>query len=176
MPDEVFHEDFSNFLIGVNYSVLKTDNSKANSSAALSLITQSRRTIDIFTHNLDPRILDTAEIAEAMINFIKISQHSKIRILLGDPTNLVKSRHRLVELSRKFSSFISIRRTNPEYLSATYNLFIADKKAFIYRPSSYEYYGIVNYNANYDCKQHLERYNEIWERSEPAIELQQIFI
>ena len=176
MHDEEFQEDFSEFIIGGKYPVLKTNNSTANSSAALCLITQARRSIEIFTHDLDPRILDTAEISTSIIEFIKVSPHSRLRILLSDPSNLVKNSHRFVELSRKFSSFISIRRTNEDYSTTAYNLLMVDQKALLFRPNSYDYYGIVNFSANYDCRQHLEQFNEIWERSEPAIELQQIFI
>ena len=175
MDEVTYPEDFSDFIIGKKYHLLNAENSKTNSAAALSLISQARRRIDLFTHNLEPLILDTPEIAAAITNFVKISPNSRLRILLCDPAIAVKKGHRLIELSRKFSSFISIRNTNKEYQSRALSLLMVDHKATLFRPHANEYHAIVNYQAGYECRQHLEFFNEVWNRSEPASELRQLF-
>lgn len=176
MTDVKYPEDFSEFKLGEIYPILKADNSTTNSSATLSLISQARRTIDLFTHNFDPRILDTPEIASAISDFVKVSPNSRLRVLLCDPSLAVKQGHRIIELSRKFSSFISIRQTHEEYLSTPFSFLIADKTALLFRPHANEYNAIVNYDTRHDCRHHLEFFNEVWQRSEPVSEIRQLFI
>jgi len=175
--DNVEHpEDFSEFVIGGKYPVLKANNAKTNASASLSMISQARRSIDIYTATMDPQVLDSAEIADAIIKFVKVSPNSKMRILVADAESINKQGHRLLELSRKFSSFIAIRKINEEYQSTAHSLLIIDKKALIHRPHCDEYHAIVNFNAAYECRQHLEFFNEVWQRSEVASEIRQLFI
>lgn len=176
MEKESYPDDFSPYEIGGNYQALLVNNAKGNSAAALSLIQQSRYKIDIFTHNLDPHILDKAEIADAISKFIRISPKSRLRILLADPALAIKQGHRLIELSRKFSSFIAIRQINQDFINTPYCFLMVDDKALIYRPHASQYQGFVNYNARLECRQHQEFFDDVWECSEPASELRQLFI
>lgn len=169
-------DNFKTYKIGEKYPVLKVETSKSNSEAALSLISQARRHIELFTYNFDPLIYNTTDIAQSISQFVKISPNSQFKILLTDPTLAVKQGHRLIELSRKFSSFISIRKTNQEYHSTAYSFLIIDSKAMLYRPNAQQYYGIVDYHCPLECKNHLEFFNEVWERSEPSSDLRQLFI
>ncbi|MFT5452283.1 MAG: hypothetical protein ACI9N9_001773 [Enterobacterales bacterium] len=176
MNDTTFPEDFSNFVIGQKYSTLKADRSTTNASAALSLISQARQSIDIFSHDLDPRILNSTEISDAVKQFIKISSKSKIRILISDPDQPLKRGHCLIELSRRFSSFISIRTTNVDYQSTAYSFLMVDHKALLYRPNSNQYLALVNFSAQSECRQYREFFNTVWDNSEPASEIRQLFI
>lgn len=176
MSEARFPDDFSNYTIGENYPVLKTETSTANQSAALSLINQARRHIDLFTYNLDPRIFDNAEIVNALKQFIKISPNSRFRVLITDPSYIIKHGHHFIELARQFSSFIELRQTHEEYRTTLFNFLIVDEKALLYRPHRTEYYGIVNYNAKFESKQQRIFFNTVWERSEPISDLKQLFI
>ncbi|MCP3675823.1 MAG: hypothetical protein GY829_15330 [Gammaproteobacteria bacterium] len=171
-----YPKDFSEFKVGETYPTLKAKNSATNSSAALSLISQARRTITLFTHNFDHRILDTPEIASAISDFIKVSPNSQLKTLLCDPSLVVKQGHRIVELSRKFSSFISIRQTHAEYLSTPFSFLIIDDTALLFRPHANEYNAIVNYDSRLECRHYLEFFNEVWQQSEPVSEIRQLFI
>ena len=176
MNQIIYPDDFSNFKIGEKYPVLKADNSITISNAALSLLSQARHSVDIFTHDLESRILDTPEIVAAITGFIKISPKSRLKILLCDPSVPVKKGHRFIELSRKLSSFISIRKTHEEYQTKAFCFMIVDGKAMIFRPYADEYSAIINFDAAYESRQHLEFFNEVWELSEPASELRQLYI
>lgn len=176
MTDNHYPEDFSKYRIGENYGQLKTKHSKDNASAMLSLISQARKTIDLFTHDLSPNLLDSIEITESIKYFIRISRNSHFRILICNPEDIAKRGHRLIELSRQFSSFISIRKTYEEYQSTPFSLLMVDEKAMVYRPDHHEYYGVVNFNTRYECRQQGAFFNTVWELSEPASALRRLFI
>ena len=176
MNESIFPDDFSNYTVGEDYPVLKTESSEGNKSAALSFINQARRQIDLFTHNLDPRIFDDSEITNAVKRFIKISPNSQFRILITDPSYIIKHGHRFIELSRQFSSFIEIRQTHEEYRTTPFNFLNIDNKALLYRPHGTEYYGVVDYNARFESKQQQAFFDTVWARSEAISELKQLYI
>ena len=176
MSDIEFPDDFSDYLIGEKYPVLKAENSRTNASASLNMISQARHTIDLFTNDLDGKVLNSSSIAQAISHFVKISPKSRFRILVSDPTAAIKEGHCLIDLSRKFSSFITIKKTHAEYQNTAFSLLMVDNKALIQRPYATQYHAIVNYKAVYECRQQLEFFNKVWDRSEIASEMRQLFI
>ncbi len=176
MNNILYPNDFSQYVIGEKHPVLHARSASTNTSAALNLISQARRSVEIYTHNLDPRILDNREIAETIISFIKISPHSHLRVLLKDPSFAVKHGHRLIELSRKFSSFISIRKIHNQYLTKPFSFIVVDNRALLYRPHGDLYDAVVNYRAGKESRNQTDFFNEVWERSEPVSEIRQLYI
>lgn len=176
MTNILYPNDFSSYIVGEDHQPIHARNAATNISATLSMISQARQRIVLFTHNLDPSILDNNEIAEAVMTFIKISSNSSLQILLSNPYAAVQHGHRLIEMSRKFSSYISIRETNEEYKSKPCNFMIVDGRAMIYRPHADEYTAMVNFRAGQESRRNTELFNEIWERSEPVSEIRQLFI
>ena len=176
MSELKFPEDLSNYLIGQKHPKLKALDVQNNQLAYLNMIGQARLTIDLLSRDLDPRILNTDSFSAAIRNFVKVSPNSRFRILLAEPGAVVSHGHCLLELARRFSSFISIRKTNEEHRSHQNNFLIVDRKALIYRPNSHDLEALINYDASSECRQHLEFFNDVWEKSEPASELRQLFI
>ncbi|MCP4273042.1 MAG: hypothetical protein GY781_13960 [Gammaproteobacteria bacterium] len=176
MSNILYPVDFSQYIVGKEYQPLHARTAKTNTSAVLSMINQARQTVDLFTHNLDPSILDNTEISKAIMDFIKISKNSRLRILICNPNVANQHGHRLIELSRKFSSFISIRETNAEYKSKPCSFLIIDGRAMIYRPHANEYNAMIDFRSGQESRKNTELFNEIWERSEPISKIRQLFI
>jgi len=176
MTNILYPDDFSSYMVGVEHEPIYARNAVANTSAAMSMISQARQNIDLFTRNLDPSILDNNDISEAIMAFIKISSNSRLRILLSDPYVAVQHGHRLIEMSRKFPSFVSIRETNEEYKSKPCSFMIVDGRAMVYRPHADEYKAMIHFRAGQESRRNAELFNEIWERSEPVSEIRQLFI
>ena len=49
------------------------------------LFLNAKRSVQIYTHGLDPRILDNREVERALLAFIKRSRHSKVQLLNRPP-------------------------------------------------------------------------------------------
>ena len=176
MTNTLYPDDFSSYVIGEEHEPIHARNAVTNTLAVMSMISQARQNIDLFTRNLDPSILDNNEITEAIMAFIKISSNSRLRILLSDPHSAVQHGHRLIEISRKFSSFVTIRETNEEYKSRPCSFMIVDGRAMIYRPHADAYTAMVHFRAEQESRRNAELFNEIWERSEPVSEIRRLFI
>ncbi len=176
MSNILYPVDFSQYIVGKEHQPLHARTAATNTSAVLSMINQARQTVDLFTHNLDPSILNNTEIAEAILAFIKISSYSRLRILLCDPKVATQHGHRIIDLSRKFSTFISIRKTHAEYKSKPCSFLIIDERAMIFRPHADEYKSMVDFRSGQESRRNTDLFNEIWDRSEPVSEIRQLFI
>ncbi len=156
--------------------LIELDSADSNASISLDLINHARFSIDIFTHDMDPRVLNNSQLLSAIISFIKISPKSKLRILILDPSTVVQKGHLFLELSRKFSSFIEIRQVNPEYHAASFSFLMVDHKSMLYRPINSIMQATLHMDESLVCREHLEYFNEVWQHSQPVNEFKQLFI
>ncbi len=176
MSTILYPDDFSQYIIGEKYPLLGAREASTQFSAVLSLISQARHSINIFTRNFEPDILDKPEISQSFIDFIKVSANSRLHILLSESSYVVKHGHRLVDLSQKFPSFISICKTHNEYLTKPYSFIIIDNKALFYQPNAELLKATIMFKPGQESRNKTEEFNEIWQRSEPFSELRQLFI
>lgn len=77
---------------------------------ALELIGKGRRILRLFSPDLEHDIYDNEEIAQAVLNLARVSRNSEIRILIRDSRPAVKRGHRLLDLSRRLTSIVEIRK------------------------------------------------------------------
>ncbi|MFO7603457.1 MAG: hypothetical protein R6X06_06545 [Gammaproteobacteria bacterium] len=72
-----------------------------NQSALEHLLSQSTRSVDIFTHTLDHRIFDQPAVLDALRQLVVNNTRAKIRILVRQPQVLIQQGHRILELMRR---------------------------------------------------------------------------
>ena len=99
-----------------------------------------------------------------------------MRILLKDSSRIVTRGHRWIEMSRKFDSYIKIRKTHDDYQTVPYNFIIVDGRGLIYRPNAESYYAVVDFSAGAECRQHQEFFSEVWEMSSTDPELNRLYL
>ena len=80
------------------------------------LAQQARRHLDIFTHDLDAPLYDQKPFLDALKDLVTTSRHAQVRILLQDNNRAQKEGHRLIELARRLTSAVEIRRPYDDYL------------------------------------------------------------
>ncbi|MFK8028981.1 MAG: hypothetical protein AB8G18_01970 [Gammaproteobacteria bacterium] len=145
-------------------------------SATLDVVKSARRSLSIFSHDLDPSVYDRIEFLDAVKKLILTHKFSRIQILIISPVGAVKNGHRLIELARRFSTFFEIRRVNPEYAKRNDAFLIADETGVVYRLNSKRWEGIADTNAPRIAQKYLDLFEEAWQRSEPEPEFRQLMI
>ena len=154
----------------------RLDSRADNYQVFLHMLQQSRRTVDIFSLQLDHKLYDTAEIISHLQSLIRHNPHTRIRLLLRSPRHLITNGHRIIELSRRLSSFIEIRQlaeTWHEHLEA-FSLF--DRRGIIYRPHAEQFEGWFSFNAPVRVKSETEFFNEAWNTSQPCYETRRLYL
>ena len=101
--------DFESFVLGESSDPIEVKTTEENQLAALAMARQTRRTLDVFSLVLEPAVYDQPEFAEAVKRIALGSTQARVRLLVRDTNPIVRRGHRLLELSRRLSSFIEMR-------------------------------------------------------------------
>jgi hypothetical protein len=92
-------------------------------------------------------------------------------MLVQDPRPIVKDGHRLIEVARRFSSFVALRTAHPDYQDYNETFLIVDETGLLHRRIADRYEGTVHFTAPRLARERLAFFNEVWERSEADPEL-----
>ena len=144
--------------------------------ATLDVVKSARRSLSIYSQELDPSVYDRIEFLDAVKQLILTHKFSRIQILVVSPMSAVKGGHRLVELARRFSTFFEIRRVNPEYAKRKDAFLIADESGVVYQMDANRREGIADTNAPRIAQKYLDIFEETWQRSEPDPEFRRLHI
>lgn len=147
-----------------------------NREAALDIARLARRQLSIFTRELEPQVYDNAEFIEAIKSLALSGSKASIRILLIDSTRSRKEGNRLVELSRRLSSYIDVRKPHRDYLNIAETFIIADETGVLYRKLATRWEGIVDPHDPTLARDKLKLFDAIWQRSNSDPEARQLRI
>ncbi len=147
-----------------------------NYHAFVQLLQQGQRHIDIFTHQLDRRLYDTAEVNTLLQQLIRRNRQARLRLLLRDPRYLISHGHRIVELSRQLSSYIEIRQL-AEQFDEHYECFsLFDHCGILYRPHAEHFEGWFSLHEPLRVKSERVFFEEAWAASPPCRETRRLYL
>ncbi len=142
------------------------DTSEALRQIALYMAQNCQRTLDITSRHLDPTIYDQVPFVEAVKQIALNNRLARIRFLVTDIAPLASHGHRLIELSSRLSSFISIRKPGRDHKNFNEAMLLADNKAYIHRRLADRFEGVASYDDPRRTADLTGRFEEIWERAE----------
>ncbi len=168
--------DLSAQKLGESRDILYLQTRGDNREVALSLVQQAHRSLHLFTHDLDPALYDTRDFVEAVKQLAIQSPHSKVYILLKDPTTAITRGHRIVELARRISSHVFIHRVAEEDQDRIDSFMVVDEVGILRRAHGARFEGTAEFNNPGEARQLLKSFNDAWERSVPEAELRRLHI
>jgi hypothetical protein len=166
---------FDDYSIGDDSGDILFSSSEDNRSALHALLGSAQRRIEIYTHDLEPRIYNDDVILNALKRLAIGHPRSRIRVLVHDPDRVIKYGHRLIGLSRSLTSSIQIRRTHDEYIGAQ-GFVVADQRGLLFKQHSDRYEGLVNFNAPQPANERLAFFDDAWEHSTEVTDLKRLYI
>ena len=120
------------------------------------------RSIDIFSHQLNPAVYDNAELIEAISALIRRSRQSRIRVLIRNPSSLYGYDHSLLSLIQRLPSRAYIRAYSEGAKDRFFGFFCVDKKHLIYFNDEAMWQGFARYNAQAESKHLLNEFEHLW--------------
>ncbi|MDF1780350.1 MAG: hypothetical protein P1U67_03540 [Alcanivoracaceae bacterium] len=146
-------------------------------SSCDQLLGSARRNVRILSPNLDLALLSRASVATALADLTRASRFTDIRILFADSLLAMKHGHRLIELSRRFPSSISLRQLPVDRRDEQNSWILTDDANLIWRPEHVRYDNGFCESENRELAPRLCRqFDDIWERSQPDPELRRLFL
>lgn len=147
-----------------------------NQDALDDLVMATRFELLLFSQDLEPRMFNRPRFVQALHKIATNSRRSSVHILVMDSGPAVRSGHRLIELSRQLTSFIEIRRINPEYSGETRTFMLTDGQNLYYRPVYTSYRGYMETENPIGCQELKNLFLEVWESSSIDPEFRRLHI
>jgi len=148
---------------GESLSVLST---LAEARASVNEIAASaQRLISIYTPDLEPDLYDQTAFLEVIKHFVLARSFAKVRVLLAEPTRVMRDSNRFVAMGRRLSSCIDIRYVTAQAPQRASAYLIADDRAIVYRMRSDTWDGVADLNNPPVARVYLQEFDAIWNAS-----------
>jgi len=125
----------------------------------------AQRLMSVYTPDLEPDLYDQTAFLEIVKHFVLSRSFSKVRVLLVEPTRVMRDSNRFVAMGRRLSSCIDIRYVaakSPQRASA---YLIADDRAIVYRMRADTWDGVADFNNPPVAKLYLTEFDAVWNAS-----------
>ena len=145
-------------------------------AAAVRLAGQARRELLIYSRDLDPEVYNQRGFLDAVRRLALDTPRMPVRVLVQEPRAPVVAGHRLIELSRRLSSRICIRRVADDYRDRTDAFLIADAGGYCLRHQTDRHQAVVEFHARGEAGRLRATFQQIWEQSAGDSELQRLYL
>jgi len=142
--------------------------------AALSLAKQSRRSLKIFTYDLEQAIYDNNAFVKSVAKLARLHRSTFVHILVQDPVPAIKSGHQLIQEAHRFTDNIIIRRTSKDYSDLTKCFLLADETGILLRQHRDSFKGKLLFHRGPELIKHLHLFSRAWDASEPEPEFRRL--
>ena len=135
------------------------------------------RKINIFSQDFDTEFLDNDQVSDALRTFVvENNRAARVRLLIQRPENAIRQGHKLVELARKLTSFLEIRRPASQHAAIADAYLTFDNNSYLYRELGNRPEGSGCYQNSLRTLELNRKFDEIWAMSEPEPEFRRLGI
>jgi hypothetical protein len=127
----------------------------------------AQRLISIYTPDLEPDLYDQSAFLEIIKHFVLARSFSKVRVLLVEPSRVMRDSNRFVAMGRRLSSCIDIRYVTGDAPQRASAYLIADDRAIVFRMRADTWDGIADFNNQAVAKLYLTEFDNVWNASAP---------
>ncbi|MDH0893992.1 MULTISPECIES: histone acetyltransferase HPA2 [Pseudomonas] len=132
---------------------------------ALALLQQARLSLSLYSPDLESWLYSHSSVQEACTRFLLASPKNRLRILVRDVGKPVRQGHRLLNLARRITSNLHIRRINPDHPSDESAFLLADSYGLLLRETPEQYAGYALYNDPGRVRQRQAQFDQAWDIS-----------
>ena len=156
MEEEYISTDKNRFQVNTRQKISET---------SCDLISRATRSINIMLYDYDDILLPVNQVDELLSSFIRQHERSRLQYLCSENDLLRERGGKLIQLARRFSTFISLRQL-PDDLKPIREQFITiDGESCMQTQDhrSYDYYANLNNRAR--TLQLNNHFDALWQRS-----------
>lgn len=153
------------FLLGGHAELQRFNRPEQAQAHALALLQQARFNLSLYSPDLEAWLYSHSSVQNACTQFLLASPKNRLRILLRDVGKPVKQGHRLLNLARRITSNLHIRRINPDHPSDESAYLLADDRGLLLREQPEQYAGYALYNDPGRVRQLQAQFDQAWDIS-----------
>jgi len=134
-------------------------------AAVNEIAATAQRLISIYTPDLEPDLYDQSAFLEVIKHFVLTRSFAKVRVLLAEPTGVMRDSNRFVAMGRRLSSCIDIRYVAAQAPQRASTYLIADDRAIVYRMRADTWDGVADINNQAAARLYLQEFDQVWNAS-----------
>jgi hypothetical protein len=140
--------------------------------AVVAVAQATRSLLCIYSRELDPGLLDTPAVLDALRALAVRQRGAEIRILMQDPETAQRAGSALITLAQRLPSSFVLRAVNEPVDRSYAGAFVAsDGGGYYHRPLGHRFEGEADLHAPGRSRQLREEFGRFWERARPCTEL-----
>lgn len=166
------------YILGETIGDIQVNTIEEYKNTTLSLAQQARKSIDIFTQDLEPEIYSNNEFEQSIFTLSKRHPDTRIRILVQDSASAIQKGHWLIKLSQRLTSSVFIHKPSFKYRDESCAFMIVDNIGLIHRTvaTSMVHKATANFYSPRPAAKLSDFFQPIWEHSNPDIQTRRIFL
>jgi hypothetical protein len=137
-------------------------------TAQLDIVRSARHELRILAPALDAVLFNGSAMAEALGRFIAGHGRNRVRMVVEDTEHMLQTCIRFVELTRRFSDLLLIRRLGEQHHGLTEMFVLADDDSCLYQQDV----GLVDATLDLHAPRAVgplaSRFEDIWAAAEPV--------
>jgi hypothetical protein len=137
-------------------------------AAQLELVRSARHELRIVTPALDAAAFNGSAMAEALGRFIAGHRRNRARVVVEDTEHMLQTCTRFVELARRFSDLLIVRRLGEPHHGLREMFMVADHDSCLYQPDVALVDATLDLHIPKEAGALGQRFEEIWASAEPA--------
>jgi len=141
-----------------------------------ALASQARHTLLMHIEDLDPAVYDQEPFVDALGRLARSHSKARIWILIQNARRAVQRGGRLIELSRRLSTYIQFRRPGPEYRDFHESFMLVDNCGYLHQPNPGRFEASANFHDPGKVIDWEKYFMEVWTRSEPDPEIRRLHL
>lgn len=169
-------EQLQELKLGESDQPINVDRSEECAQVMLALAQQAQQSLRLWSHDLDPRLIDNSEFVQAVRELATRNARTEVKVLVLDPDRIVKQGHRLIELARRLPSSIEIRKIMEDYAQSVQAFMVVDGRGVLYRDLADRFEGMANFNAPLRARELTKLFEEVWEKSQQFAEFRRLHL
>jgi len=134
-------------------------------TAVNEIAATAQRLISIYTPDLEPDLYDQTAFLEVIKHFVLTRSFAKVRVLLAEPSRVMRDSNRFVAMGRRLSSCIDIRYVAAQAPQRASAYLIADDRAIVYRMRADTWDGVADINNPVAARLYLQEFDQVWNAS-----------
>ena len=144
-------------------------------AATLGVMAGARRSLQIYSRELDPGLLDTPEALAALRQFA--TQGGETRILLQDPGTPQRALSPLIGMAQRLPSAFALRAVEePGDLAYAAAFVVNDRGGWYFRTLGHRFDGETHLHGEPRARQLRAAFEPMWERARPCTEFRALGI
>ena len=153
------------FLLGSPVELQRFNRPEQAQAHALALLQQARFSLSLYSPDLEAWLYSHSSVQDACTQFLLASPKNRLRILVRDVGRPVRQGHRLLNLARRITSNLHIRRVNPDQPCDESAYLLADDRGLLLREQPEQYAGYTLYNDPGRVRQRQAQFDQAWDIS-----------